>query len=229
MTSATVTVDLDYWQYVSSHRDCHRFFDFLREKYSHPEKRTYLGPLVVYHHHLLQQVNLNPADVLINIDAHDDLSLRSTPKESNWVRYVRWPRSPEYRWCHQQFDNEPRYHFCNKPWVTDWENNWATGTKGDKGSTRWLKMSHEIGWKWAFKDIDKINFVGICLSPQYVEPVNIARDLAVFVINKEVSISLAKQIDTAMQVIGRGVVRDSLVGYAGTRRIVRGSYWCRLL
>ena len=65
--------------------------------------------VVVDHDKLLPHINKHPADMLINMDAHDDIcsTVRSIPTlcDGTWSVFVKWARRAHYRWLHPHGSN----------------------------------------------------------------------------------------------------------------------------
>jgi hypothetical protein len=115
---------------------------------------------VMNHQQLLNHVNQNPANQLINIDTHSDISDEKGLDKLNcgtWVSYVKWRIKSEYLWIYSQSIDAGS---CQ-----------ATGS-WKFGLHLWQKIS-------ARKAPQKLNItklignktltgVGLCLSPDYI-------------------------------------------------------------
>lgn len=152
-----LSIDLDYWRSVSP-----SMISFLRKTLKLDVPKI----LVKHHHQLLPFINRNPAEVLVNIDYHSDLSEDDfgNPPELNcgtWVNHVRWREDSSFIWvcpskkrCYR--DGEGRCDSSRDsstdPFKND-NNGW--------GSTKVKVGLHHV-------NLNKVIAIGYTLSPDYI-------------------------------------------------------------
>lgn len=159
MDKAYLSIDLDYWLDYTNARSSGQFFKKVFEL-----NVPILA--VIEHEELLNDINESNARILYNVDYHSDIcadkEIKSydCPEDGTWVNFIDWRKHGTYHWiCPDIYDcyTQREGTCCGSIKYDPFERNEETAWNSVEVSED-LKI---IEW-------NKIERVGICLSPCYI-------------------------------------------------------------